>query len=161
MLQALLNTIPVNDYNIKRPHSLPTPSFTDGQSCATWTLASNLLSVAENKTLSFCPGSVLNAVVDPYLIGEMLPNSLRCQTIFVSIAIPRVFHMALQSGSDTGKEYGLYTFPRYILRELEAFETATWWDSFRLTPSGDSTCSAEGTLPKNFYIRSGAQKDSV
>jgi len=53
-------------------------------------------------------------------MGPTLPSSRLCTFIYVSIANPRVFHLALNTGSDTGKEYGLHTFPRNIIRQLEA-----------------------------------------
>ena len=76
--------------------------------------------VKTNRTLAFCPRSVLDGVVKPYLVGTIAPNSSLCCSILVSIANPRVFHSALHTGSDTGKEYGLHTFPRSILIQLEA-----------------------------------------
>ncbi len=77
------------------------------------------MSVKANQTLSFCPGSVLGGKVKPYLVGAMAPGSSLCRTIIISIANPRVFYSALHTGSDTGREYGLHTFPRNILRQLE------------------------------------------
>ena len=80
-----------------------------------WTSAANNLSVTENKSLSFCPGSFLNGTVQPYLVGTMAPNSCLCQSILTSIANPKVFYLALHTSLDTGIENGLNTFPRSIL----------------------------------------------
>jgi len=76
--------------------------------------------VKTDRNLAFCPGSVLDGEVKPYLVGAMAPSSSLCRSILISIANPRVFHSALHTGSDTGKEYGLHTFPRSILIKLEA-----------------------------------------
>ncbi len=87
------------------------------------------------------------------MAGAPLPNSSLCTAIYVSIASPRVFHMALDTGSDTGKEFGLHTFPRTILHQLEASEDATWWESFRLRPTGGMASSSEREFPKHFSLR--------
>jgi hypothetical protein len=92
----------------------------------TWKSASHDLTVKANRTLAFCPGSVLAGVVKPYPVGTMAPNSALYRSILVSIANPRVFHSALHTGSDTGKEYCLHTFPRAILRQLDANTDAKW-----------------------------------
>ena len=63
---------------------------------------------------------MLAGVVKPCLVGAMAPDSALCRSILVSIANPRVFHSAMHTVSDTGKEYGLHTFPGAILRKLEA-----------------------------------------
>ena len=67
-------------------------------------------------------------------MGPTLPNSRLRTSIYVSIASPRVFHLALHTSSDTGKEYGLHTFTRTILRQLEACTNATWLELYK-TPS--------------------------
>ncbi len=59
---------------------------------------------------------MLDGVDKPYLVGTMAHNSALCHSILVSIANPRVFHSALHTCLDTGKEYDLYTFPWAILR---------------------------------------------
>jgi hypothetical protein len=64
-------------------------------------------------------------MIQPFLVGPTLPNSHICKGIYVAIANPRVFHLALHTGSDTGKEFGLHTSPRSILRQLEACQDAT------------------------------------
>jgi hypothetical protein len=81
--------------------------------------------------------------------------------ITISITNPRVFHLALRSGSDTGKEFGLHTFPRSILRQLEESKPAKWLVPFTLPPQGAATSAARGALPKNFLIRFGAHRDSI
>jgi len=117
--------------------------------------------VKTNRTLAFCPRSVLAGVVKPYLVGTMAPNSALCRSILVSIANPRVFHSALHTGSDTGKEYGLHTFPRAIFRQLEANAEAKWLVPFSLTSAGGTTSTTTGLIPKIFSIRFGAHRDSI
>ncbi len=85
----------------------------------------------------------------------MAPNSTLCRTILISIANPRVFHSALHTGSDTGREYGLHTFPRTILRQLESSITAKRLTSWALPTAGGMA------IPKNFSIRFGAHKDAI
>ncbi len=102
-VQALIDAAPVDDNQGTRGLPWITPSPTPPGESILWTSASNTLSIAENTTLSFCPGSVLIGEVQPFFIGSTLPNSNLCTTIYVSLAKPRVFHMALHIGSDTGK----------------------------------------------------------
>ena len=97
-----------------------------------------------NRTLALCSRSVLDGKVQPYLVGAMAPNSPLCRFILVSIANPRVFHSALHTGSDTGKEDGLHTFPRSILRQLEANVDAQWLEPFSLTRAGTSSSTNTG-----------------
>jgi len=61
--------------------------------------------------MTFCPGSVMDGVIKPYLVGTMAPNSALCRSILIFITSPRSFHSVLYAGSDTGNEYGLHTFP--------------------------------------------------
>ena len=123
--QALLDAAPIDDNHGTRgpPWITPTP-VPQGEGLQ-WTSASNTLRITANTTLSFCPGSILEGEVQPYFIGPTLPNSNLCTAIYISLANPRVFHMALHTGSDTGKEFGMHTFPRAIVRQLENNEVAT------------------------------------
>ncbi len=122
---ALLDAAPVDDNHGTKglPWSTPSPA-PHGESIQ-WTSASITLKITENTTLSFCPGSILDGEVQPFFIGSTLPNSNLCTAIYVSLANPRVFYMALHTGSDTGKEFGLHTFPRAVLRQLANNEVAT------------------------------------
>jgi len=95
-------------------------------------------------------------------VGPTLPNSRHlCKGIYVSIANPRVFHRALHTGSDAGKEYGLHTFPRTVLRQMGACQSATWLKSFRLVPTSGTASSTAGEIPKNISLRLGAHRDSI
>ncbi len=110
----------------------------------TWTSSAKALAVTANKTLTFCPGSILNGVVQPFLVGPTLPNSRLCTAIYVSIVNPWVLHLALHTSSDTGKEFGLHTFPRTILRQLEASKDAKWLESFRLASTTGTSSPSTG-----------------
>jgi hypothetical protein len=67
----------------------------------------------------------------------------------------------MHTGSYTGKEYGLHTFPRAIIIQLEANADAKWYVLFFLTPARDATNATTGVIPKNFSIRFGAHRDSI
>jgi hypothetical protein len=119
-LHAHINKAPVDNNNGTCDLPWLTPSRTPEGKSISWTSSTNGLAVAANETLSFCPGSILNGEVQPFLVSPTLHNSRLCTSIYVSISNPRVFHMALDTSSDTGKKIGLHTFPRAILRQLEA-----------------------------------------
>jgi hypothetical protein len=93
--------------------------------------------------------------------GTTFPNSRICTCIYVSIANPRVFHLALHIISEIGKEFGLHTFPRTILRQLEECQDATLLKSFRLTPTTCTFDSSTGDIPKNFSLRLRAHMYSI
>jgi len=114
-----------------------------------------------NRTLAFCPGSVLDGKVKPYLAGAIAPNSHMCHCILVPIANPRVFHSALHTCSNPGKEYGLHTLSRLILRQMETNADAKWLVSFSLSPAGGNTGTITRAIPKSFSIRFGAHRDSI
>ena len=89
----------------------------------------------------------MDGQVKPYMVGAMATNSPLCRSIMVSIANPRVFHSAIHTGSDTGKEYGLHTFPRPILIKLEANTYAQLLEPFLLTPTGGANTTNTGVIP--------------
>jgi hypothetical protein len=122
-----------------------------------WTSANNSLWVARNATVSFCPGSMIDGTMQPYLVGPMLPDASTCMTIQVSIANARVYHLALHTGSDSGREYGLHAFPRSVLRQLNRVARANW-----LSPSDiPEPPSGIPAIPKNFSLRFGAHRNSI
>ena len=133
-LHALLRKTPEDDQGGHRPLPWLLPSLTERVAEITWVSANNNITIKHNRTLAFCPGSILGGEVKPFLVGAMSPSSSLCRTILLSIANPRVFHSVLHTGSDTGKEYGLHTFPRNILRQLEKSPTAKWLVPFTLPP---------------------------
>jgi len=160
-LQALVNRAPKDDNNGTRDLPWLTPTLTPKGKRIRWTSSANALAVTTNTTLLFCPGSILNCEVQSFLAGPTLPNSRFCTSIYFSIANPWVFHLALHTGSDTGKEFGLHTLPRTILRQLEACEDATWWESFRLLPTMGPTSSSTGEIPKHLSLCFGAHTNSI
>ena len=161
LVAALERRVPGDSYETARSLPWLTPSLTERVDVITYKSANNTLTVQTNRSLSFCPGSVLDGVVQPYMVGAMAPNSGLTKMITISITNPRVFHLALHTGSDTGKEYGLHTFPRSILRQLAESPKAKWLVPFTLPPQGEATSAAGGAYPKNFSIRFGAHRDSI
>jgi hypothetical protein len=79
----------------------------------------------------------------------------------ISTANPRVFHSALHTGSDTWKGYDLHTFPRFILRKLEANAAAQWLEPFSLAIVGGEINTNIGAIPKNFSICFGVHRDYI
>jgi hypothetical protein len=64
-----------------------------------------------------------------------------CQTLLLSIANLRVYHIALHSGSDSLKEFVLHTFLKSILQQLVAALGIPWTSPFTLPlrpPTGDT-----------------------
>ena len=73
----------------------------------------------------------------------------------------RVFHSALHTGSNSQRDFGLHTFPKSVLEQLEAAPSATWIAFFRLQQPPQTGTSAPGPLPKNLSIRFGAHRASI
>ena len=73
-----------------------------------------------NKTLSFCPGAILDGKRQPVVEGAGEVISPLCTSTLLCIANPRVFYTAMHKESDSTKEFGLHTFPKPILQQLEA-----------------------------------------
>jgi hypothetical protein len=73
-----------------------------------------------------------------------------------------MFHNALHTGSDSNKEFGLHTFPKYVLQQAEEARDATLPTSSRLlAPASTSSDPTRGPLPKNCNIGFGAHRSSV
>jgi hypothetical protein len=86
--------------------------------------------------------------------------------LFLSIASPRVHHSALHSGSDSHKEFGLHSFPKSVLQQLDVAPGIKLLSPFTLplrSPSGDApeATHAWTAIPKNFTIMFGAHRASV
>ena len=86
-----------------RPLPWITPSLVADGGTLTWTSSGNSRMIRTNKNLAFCPGAVIDGIAQPFVVGTGAINSPVCQSILVSIANPRVYHSALQSGSDSTK----------------------------------------------------------
>jgi len=121
-----------------------------------WISSDNILKLLPNKNLSFCPGAVIYGAPQPFIVGPGLGNSPLCQSILLSIASPRVYHTALNSGSVSHKEFGLHTFPKFVLQTISAAPGMEWHCPFTLPMqfvSGDT--QARQVYPKNLTIRFG------
>ena len=63
---------------------------------------------------------------------------------------------------DSNKEFGLHTFPKLVLRLLEANPAGKWFTPLPLSPpAAQGTTIAPPSLPKNLTIRFGAHRASV
>jgi len=85
-----------------------------------WFSSGNQRSMRHTKILSFCPGANFNGKPQPFVVRVGEVTSPLCISILLSIANPRVFHNAIHTGSDSTKEFGLRTFPKPVLQQMEA-----------------------------------------
>jgi len=99
-----------------RPLPWLTPSLTRADITITWSSSGNVRTLSRNKTLSFCPGSIIDGIPQSFVVGAGEVTSPLCSYISLSVASPRVFHIALHTGSNSSKDFGLHTFPRSILQ---------------------------------------------
>ena len=107
--------------------------------------------VLTNRTMSFCPWSVLNGVVKPYFAGTMAPNSALCRSILVSIANPRVFHSALHLGSKKKKKRPSQLPPScsHTARGEHGRQMASALRPY--PPGGDASITGTGAIPKKLF----------
>jgi hypothetical protein len=71
-----------------------------------------------NKTLSFCPVGIIDGMPQPYVVGAREVTSPLCPSLTLTIACPIVFHNALQTSSNSARDFGMHTFPKYFLQQL-------------------------------------------
>jgi len=115
-----------------------------------------------NKTFAFCPGAIIDGIPQPFVRGAGEVTSPLCSSISLSIATPKVFHNALYTGSSSAKNFGLHTFPKFVLFQLKTAQVAAWTALFRLLISALAGAEpTHGPLPKNLTIRFGAHHASV
>ena len=117
------------------------PSLVGDNSNLTWTSSWNTRTLRPNRNLSFCPGAIIEGAAQPFVVGPRAVNSSFCQSILLSIANLRVYYGALHTGSDSDKKFGLHTFPKSVLRQLETVPEGQWLSSFLFpvnATSGDS-----------------------
>ena len=139
-----------------------TPTLMNGDGTLTWISSGNTRSITTNKYLSFCPGAISDGVPQPYVVGSGAINPPVCQSIILSIAIPRVYHSAVHSGSDSNKEFCLHIFPKSVLRQLETAPGMKWPTPLQLSPAATTGAPvAQPALPKNLTIRFGARRSSI
>jgi hypothetical protein len=124
-LSALIAHSPFDPADGRRPLPWLTPSLTVEGGTIAWTSTGNKRSIGHNTSLSFCPGAILNGKPQPYVVGAGEVTSPLCSSLTLSLACPRVFHSALHSGLNSQRNFGLHTFPKSVLAQLEAAPSAT------------------------------------
>lgn len=160
-LARLIKQSPVDTADGYRPLPWLTPSLVKGDDDLAWTSSGNLRSIKRNTTLSFCPGAVIDGQPQPFIVVAGEVTSSLCSSIIVSLSCPRVFHSALHTGSNSMKDFGLHTFPKSVLQQLEAAETAEWMASFRPPSPAHLGEAPLMPLPKNLSLRFGAHRASI
>ena len=162
-LERLLDLSPDNAENGLRPLPWLTPSISEREIPIKLNSAGNALQATFNNFLSVYPGSIMEGEIQPYLVGYGPTISRFCQMILVSIANPRVFHLALHTGLDSNnREFGLQTFSRAVLHMLTARPMAKWLAPFSIPSPTNAAIGLRGDpLPKNISIRFGAHRLSI
>jgi len=149
-----------------RPLPWLTPSVIPEGVTLTWLSAGNTRALRPNKNMSFCPRAIIDGEPQPFVVGLGAKQSY-CHNLLLSIANPRVYHIVLQSGSDSSNEFGLYTFPKSVLQQQAAAPGIQWLSPFALPlhpPSGAAApdaVPARDAIPKNLTLRFGAHRASV
>ncbi len=160
-LARLLQHSPTDTADGFRPLPWLTPSLViEGESVA-WVSSCNMLSIMHNGTLLFCPGAIINGQPQPFVATAGEVTSPLCTSTTLSLACPRVFHTTLQSGSNSTRDFGLYTFPWSVLHHLETAEYASWLAPFRPPSSCTTWCGDARASPKTLSIRFGAHRASI
>ena len=72
-----------------------------------------------------------------------------------------MFHIAFHTGSKSSRDFGIHTFPKSVLRQLETSQDASWKTSFCSPAPAQIDAPALGPLPKNLSIRFGAHRAST
>jgi len=116
-LRRLLTTVKEGVAEGFRPLPWLTPTLVPEGHSLTWTSTGNMRTLPPNKNLSFCPGVIIDGEPQPFVVGTGAKHTHLCQNLLLSIANPRVYRSALHSGSDSHKEFGLYTFPKSVLQQ--------------------------------------------
>ena len=81
-----------------------------------------------------------------------------CSSLTLFITCLRVFHSALHIGSNSARDFGLHTFSKFVLQQLETAHDASWMASFRPPAPAQIGATPLGPLPKNPWIRFGAHR---
>ena len=76
----------------------------------------NVRSIRHNTTLSFCPGVIIYGTPQPYVVGAGEVTSPLCSSLALFVACPKVFHIALHTGSNFSRDFGLHTFLKSVLQ---------------------------------------------
>jgi hypothetical protein len=115
--RLMLHTTDDLSYGL-RPLPWLTPSLSHAEGIISWFSSGNVHSIRHNKTVSFCPGGIIDGILQPFVVGAGEITSPLCSSLTLSIACPRVFHSALHTGSNSPKGFGLHTFPKVISNSL-------------------------------------------
>ncbi len=124
-LSTLIAHSPFDPADGRRPLPWLTPSLTVEGVIIAWTSTGNTRSIGHNASLSFCQGAVFNGKPQPYVVGAGEVTSPLCSSLTLTLACPRVFHSALHTGSNSQRDFGLHTFLKSVLEQLEAAPAAT------------------------------------
>jgi hypothetical protein len=100
-----------------RPLPWLTPTLVPEGHTLTWTPVGSVRTLRPNKSLSFCPGAIIDGEPQPFVLGSRAKHTHLCQNLLLSIANPRVYQSALHLGSDSHKECCLHTFPKSVLKQ--------------------------------------------
>jgi hypothetical protein len=119
LLARLLQHSPIDTADGFRPLPWLTPSLANEGENVAWVSSGNMRSIKHNGTLSFCPGAIINGQPQPFVVAAGEVTSQLFASITLSFACPRVFHTALHSGSNSTRDFGLHTFPKFVLQHLE------------------------------------------
>jgi len=104
-------------------------------------------SIRRNKTLSFCPGAIIDGIPRPYVVGVGEVTSPLCSSLALSIACPKVFHNAIHTGSNSARDFGLHIFPKFVIQQLETAQDAPRKTFFSPSSAGLDWLYATGTSP--------------
>ena len=61
------------------------------------------------------PWAIINGTQQPYVVGAGEVTSPLCSSLTLSIACPKVVHIAFHIGSNSARDFGLHTFPKFVL----------------------------------------------
>ena len=87
-LSRLLKQSPNDAADGHRPPPWLTPSLVKEGGEIAWTSSGNLRSIQHNKTLSFCPGAIIDGKPQPFVVVTGEVTYTLCSSIFVSISCP-------------------------------------------------------------------------
>jgi len=160
-LSMMLHHTPIDPADGHHPLPWLTPSLTHTEGTISWTALGNVRLKRHNITPSFCQGANINGTPQPYVIGAGDVAYPLCSSLTLSIACPRVVHIALHTGSNSAKDFGLHTFPKYVLQQLETAQDASWLASFRPPAPAQIGATPLGSFPNNLSIRFGAHRASI
>ena len=144
-----------------RPLPWLTPSPTRAKDTISWSSSGHVRTIKHNITLSFCPGAIIDGIPQPFVVGAGEVTSPLCSSLTISIACPRVFHNALHTCSNSARDFGLRTFSKFVLQQLETAEAASKKAPFRSPVPAQVGAMPLGPFLNNLSIRFGAHRASI